>query len=360
MQTVVSFGNGARSWIQANLGPDFIALIDQEAGSATNNYEYIRLAFKFCIESEWSATPPYLVRLIDQLTADGQCPAIPDLQAIKDRINRREDPRLERIKAIIVKDWLPFLDRTDFRTGLQTLFDRGGNGRALMVVSGDGRCGKSYTARLIEFACEEGVLYEVIQFELREGQEQFMNPQKLADKLGRRMWPDSSCPTYDPEHRDIDSYKEWVRAQAERSRKRWCIVLDSFRRLPKQNLTRQLIQALAGAIVNEAAFSKWMRLSLIDYDEALAGVLPEQCVPEIYTKIKSEEIQEKDVRAFLETICRKYNRTPSAERLDTLTAGAMKQIPAAPSRLDSINQNVRAIAEGIRTGALLVGDTGAK
>jgi len=225
----------------------------------------------FCLDKRWPFPPEksLLEVLLTALVNGGWTSLAP----LRDRVRLGEtaDPNPDPVKALWVRDTMPFFSRDKMRPIVKTLL--GADAQPIMKIVGPEKSGKSYTRELIDHVCAATRRdVRVVTAEVAKGAGPSYAVEFLAETLVTPTIRDVSLRPA----RTASSYPaalcRWVLNAAIQSPGRWIYVLDGFDQIDLQEETRQLVQALAQQIGGVGEFRKRMRLILIDYEANLPSV----------------------------------------------------------------------------------------
>jgi hypothetical protein len=247
---------------------------------------------------------------------------------------------------------MPFLDRTQVRSGVQLLADN--SGCSVLLVNGPRASGKSFTGEFIDFVARELETdqdpsvprFEAAHLELEEGYGATYTPDVLAREIAEQMGSSRTPPTGTPGNPHwIEALVGFVLVEAKASESPWWWVFDGYKADDLNQDTRRFIHTLAKR-VSRGAEARRGRVILIDYTHPITGVLP--------PKIKETTlgppagIGEVDVRDYYAAVSASLPNPLPPEGIEDLVKDALHELPEDERRLPELNARLQEVTGALR------------
>ena len=260
-----------RAYVTATFSARSSAMLRDLPTNLTKPDQQAEFVLSFCLDRRWPPPPEksLLEVLLAALVTGGRTALAP----LRDRVRLGEaaDPNPDPVKALWVRDTMPFFSRDRLRPIVKALL--AADAQPIMKIIGPEKSGKSYTQELIDHVCAVTRRdVRVVSAEVAKGAGPSYTVKDLAQTLVTptirdvSLLPPPTASSYPAE------LCRWVLNAAIQSPGRWIYVLDGFDQPDLQEGTRQLVQALAQQIGGPGEFRKRMRLVLIDYEARLPNV----------------------------------------------------------------------------------------
>jgi hypothetical protein len=344
-----------RNWLKTVFaGPAFFTLLSEEIGPAASDTEAAAGAIRVCIRRDWQEDPCWLLRLVQTVDAESGNNGI-SFVANAGQIILRLQQKINVLDERWYDQWLqsgvPFLYRPQLRDSLRELARV--TGRPILRIDGAPDSGKSYSNELLQHVSQSNAWnFEVIPIEVGDGMDLAINALTLSQQIVGEMGFKngvSDSPLADPTVHNIPLLVTWILQSARNSNKQWWLFLDGFRFLSNKNSARALIQGLADKIAN-GAHKQWLRLVLIDYDEALVKVDEEKVAYDVVPPAIPAAKAQREVENCLNALYRQIGRSVTTNEVQAKAAAVIANIPANKPWMMGLNTLVKAAAKGIRNG----------
>jgi hypothetical protein len=249
-------------------------------------------------------------------------------------------PKLTDVyEACMLRGGLVFLDRTEFREHLRR-FERPEEHPRTLVVTGETRSGKSYSANFIYFVAAKKRLYEVRSIDLREQGPAF-GPEQLMRKLLLQMGKGSLVDSLPPRQAQTSSWTsdvaDWfVGGIADRD-ERWLFIFDHV--IPEQMHpdTLDLVKKLVSV---PWASTPW--IVLLDCKASLPNDIRHLFSHDPICAVDEQEA----VSEFFERLRRHKDLDRSDDALQAAVADVLDNVDAdASDRLAAVAQEVDRVAK---------------
>lgn len=295
--------------------------------------QYARAILEVCIANRWNDNPSWLSQVIILL------PDEPETRAIRDRISKPPNLPDPSVAQVLVTG-TPFLDRTGLRQRIRNL-GQTPPARPILVVSGETKSGKSYSAEYIDHLAISGQPFVPFRVKFPRGSGRTYSPVGLArDILVNMGLAPDRLPvgffenTTNNERFPYDLAGK-VLAEGQQLGKRFWIVLDSFKGEEMQKETGKFIDGLAQRIIESAPLWQSFRLILIDFERSLLSIQP--------NRVDIDQIPVCGRSDVLDCVAEIFHRTgvpKSDEELEAVVARIMKDLPPAPNSLGELHQRL--------------------
>lgn len=305
LQSDQSFKINPRMWLLTRITHNaFANALDVHLGGVE---AHALRAIAICEAARWDNDPPWLVLLLKAFAIHE------GIQEIIDNLKVPPPAAPNPFTACVLHGELPFLDRASLRQKVQNLANT--LDRCILVVNGKGICGKSYTARYLDYLSYSTSGFGVSRVK-EDGNGAHLSPTQLAkdivagmDRPTTNMPDERQSPSID---RWVKELCTWILSEAAQTGGKWWIVLDGFRSSKlKVEGTAELIQHLADRISRGEA-RKRLRLILLEYPETF----PQELRPsvEFETIASTRHIGELDLQEYFTCLLksRKRNFEPTA------------------------------------------------
>jgi hypothetical protein len=324
---------------------------------------WARAIVEYCEADSWSHLPPWLFNLLSNLP-----PNWPELGPVVERI-KAAPPRWVGPAASDPLDviWLtrvgmPFVNRRALRDHIRRMSPPaapgsgpGDKGPAVLVVTGPGRSGRSYTVELLHHlvrerraaamvmpAAERPPMPAVGVVAIPPKMGSSMTPELLAEQLAEVMLaPDVDLPADIATPDRMSQYlSQWVLEQATATGKEWWLVLDGLDDADLNDQTMGFVGKLAEQVALRAGAPR-VRLVLIGCRPRLVDALPGDRV----AREELSEIGEVDLEPFFEQLLAgsgSPSPPPTAVKLAVFLA--LKDLPTNGDRLPLLNLTLRQTA----------------
>lgn len=245
---------------------------------------------------------------------------------------------------LLLDDNLPFLDRRDLRAALRRLWESdsaaGGKGKAIVVVSGPPKSGKSYSGELINHIGKALPDFTPAKVILPEEMGALTGPFEVAKMIARAMRV-AEEPVIDSSEkaplRRAQLYADWVLAKRAETGQKWWIVLDGFDDPDLPEITHAFVQHLALGVTDEAIKGQ-VFLLLLGYpkERVPAPVLP-FVIPE---ELSADAIGEMDLMEYFRTVLERAKRAYDVKALKIVSKYALETLPQGSDRLPALAKKV--------------------
>jgi hypothetical protein len=246
----------------------------------------------------------------------------------------------------------PFLDRDELRTALGQLLEP--NGYGALVVNGPTRCGKTYTADVIDWL--SGVLpvdeaddierFSVVRVQIDKTAPAIFDAELVARRILSGMGVDATLTERHAETvRWIHHLCDDVLSRTPQGR-RWCWVFDGVCVKDVPNESRLFVTQLVNLVTASSALRERVRLVLIDFDLKL---ISNEQVPALRpaTLGGPGSIGASDVRASLLTFFAQIIDDPGTT-VDEITERVVTGLPRGRRRLQEISERLQAETKPFR------------
>jgi hypothetical protein len=219
-------------------------------------------------------------------------------------------------------DTMAFVNRTRFRTALESLDTRGG--ARVVTVDGPEDSGKSYSFQFVSYLSEARGSFEPIWIDLTEPPSAHYGPDDLARRIALQMSVNLENDPM-PEKRAADprwvmELCDWLVGQVRKSNTTWWIVLDGILQVELPDETLHFVRGLA----QRAALTEpLLRLVLLSYRSEL---LP----PNTFHRVLSEELeplQQLDLKSFFEKLLEEKGIVFDPGTVDPAVAHVINKVP---------------------------------
>lgn len=289
---------------------------------------------RLCIADAWTHDPPWLVLLFLVLPVDVMDAKLAE---IRDRVRRPPPAGPDKLDASVLDNGTPFVNRKVLRGHLRRLATSAADLQPILVVSGEAKSGKSYSAEYIDhFSVHQPPPTLTSRVPLRSGSELETGPEEVAIELvrslGRTLKDKPSATTN--QKLFGQQLASWVLHEAIQTAKQCWLVLDNFQRSKLRPDTCDFVVALADTITT-GVFRERCRLILIGFDRSVLAVNPGRIAEE-----RILELSQAEIAACVSEIAR---RAPVPLDPGPLVAFASDALPDGEQRLSEMNARLRAL-----------------
>lgn len=291
-------------------------------------------ALRICVEQGPAEQPTWVELLLTLVPDPGQEP----IPTIVRRLRNPPPPPPDPLDALLLATDIPFLNRAELRNRLRSI-GHAQSPQPVLVVTGPGKSGKSYSTRLIDHYCvgHDRIVY--CEVSLHPGQAESTGPADVARDLVSQMGGTVAQmpPVNTSEDRWTYDLATWVLYEAVLKDRSWWLVLDGFNHPKVRADTKKFVKDLAARVTTGVA-ARQCRVILLGFDHA------ELNVP--VGKVLREEIkpvEEPEIAACIRVI---LNRTGKNADVQQLVAGVVQSLPGDESRMQVLNDQLMTLLTG--------------
>jgi hypothetical protein len=286
--------------------------------------------------------PPWLYAIADLLR---EVPAVAEVRAKLSAVPPPRPDVDEPLETHRLDFGLPFLDRKDLRTAVGKVVKPDGYG--VLVVRGDPKTGKSYTAdyatwlsaRVKDTDAGESRRFKVAIACIDPKDPLIWTPRFVVETLLSNMGRAPLAPEQLPEtgYQHIQGLCNWLLGEVPMG-ERWWWIVDGACAADVPEETQQFLMELAQRITAGSTRER-ARLVLLDWPADVPGNLK--------VKIKADQlgdpdaIGDVDVRDYLRRLLEEVSDDADPATLDELCDKVLKDVPCGTARLPTLSENIR-------------------
>lgn len=296
-------------------------------------------AVRICIEDAWAHEPAWMWRLLDLfglIRSNGKIASIwASAQGTK------PFAVVEELNATILYSAIPFVNRSSLRVQLNSLHSLDGEFRPILVVNGDEKAGKSYSANYIDYYCNKKTTLVSCIMQIEPGFALEMGAIEIAKGLVQMLDGDmDSMPQPSTNSkRYAGELASWVltTALSQKGYTQVWFVMDNFSMQELRIDARDLLIALAD-LVTKGLYKKKCRIIITGFDRALLTVDPGRIDEEIVSICTPDDIDITISEIFTVT-----STSVPASAIDLIKRYVKTGLPAGKEKMTVINDRLRAV-----------------
>jgi hypothetical protein len=330
VKQLIALGQPPHGFLAPYLGDDAMVLLADIPYAGTPN-ELAKKIVDACEESGETFDPRAIYRLL--LLGKALLEIAPILQRIAALPKVAAAPAVgDPFGDLLLAGNLPFLDD---------------KGKAIIVVSGPSKSGKSYSGELINHIGRALPGLTPAKVSLGEETGALTGPFEAAKSIALAMRV-SEEPVIDASEkaplRRAQLYADWVLAKRAETGKKWWIVLDGFDDPDLPEMTHAFVQHLALGVTDQAIKGQ-VFLLLLGYpkERVPAAVLP-FVIPE---ELSRDAIGEVDVTEYFRTVLERAQRAYDAAALKYASKYALATLPDGSDRLPALAKKIDEVRVGL-------------
>lgn len=315
------------------LDPEFARTIPELPPTAVGATQKV---LQLCMEDGWTRRPPSIIRFLGLLPLDSTA------ERLIAKLKVPPPPTADLDFSHVLSTSQPFLDRQALRNRLRLLTSQDAP-KPILIVTGEKRSGKSYTAEYVDDFCLRRPQIQVSR------QKVFSGGSPTAAELALDIVATLGRPAdnFPVQNTNADRWPlelaNWALVEANLTSENWWFVFDGFDNPNVPKDTRAFINFMVDRITN-GVYRRKFRVVLLGYERGSLTASPGKIDVDSTGPLADDHI-----RACVEEIWRRNgDGQPAKSLVDGAVAAILEGLPEDDGRNEEINRRLCDLIETVQ------------